>query len=128
MWFAQVVTSTFLAVLFLQSGLDKLLDWSRNKHDFFTFLGESSLKRFAAVLLGVVTMMEMATGIFSAAGAISVFLAQSTGLAWVGACLAALTMLTLFFGQRLRRDYAGAASSVPYFLASVVAVVVLGAR
>jgi hypothetical protein len=35
-----------------------------------------------------------------------------------GAQLAALNIVMLFFGQRLAKDYAGAASLVPYFILS----------
>jgi hypothetical protein len=32
----------------------------------------------------------------------------------------------LFFGQRLAKDYAGAAALVPYFILSVGAIVLMG--
>jgi hypothetical protein len=34
-------------------------------------------------------------------------------------------MVALFFGQRVSKDYAGAAALVPYFLLALVAIVIL---
>jgi diacylglycerol kinase len=34
-------------------------------------------------------------------------------------------MLSLFFGQRMARDYAGAAVLVPYFLVTLIAIYLL---
>ena len=39
--------------------------------------------------------------------------------------LAALNIVMLFFGQRLAKDYAGAASLAPYFIVSVGAIVLM---
>jgi hypothetical protein len=49
-----------------------------------------------------------------------------TAIAFAGACLAGLAILSLFLGQRLAKDYAAAAGMVPYFLATVVAVLLEG--
>ncbi|PYL63310.1 MAG: DoxX family protein, partial [Verrucomicrobia bacterium] len=43
-----------------------------------------------------------------------------------GAVVAALSILALFFGQRMAKDYAGAAILVPYFLLTLVAIYLLG--
>ena len=37
----------------------------------------------------------------------------------LGMCLGGVSLVSLFFGQRLAQDYAGAAVLVPYFLMTV---------
>jgi hypothetical protein len=42
-----------------------------------------------------------------------------------GAQLATIDIVLLFFGQRIAKDYAGAASLVPYFILCVADVLLL---
>jgi hypothetical protein len=39
---------------------------------------------------------------------------------FAGSLLSAITLLMLFFGQRVAKDYAGAATLVPYFILVVI--------
>ena len=126
---AQLLTSMFLAILFLQSGLDKVLDWSGNRTYLKGYFEKSPLRRLPTVLLLLLILgLELLAGIFSAAGALAVLVGMGPMLAFIGAVFAALSLLSLFLGQRLAKDYAGAANMVPYVLASVAALLLLGAR
>jgi hypothetical protein len=51
---------------------------------------------------------------------------QGIQIAQAGAWMACLTMLMLVFGQRITRDFTGAASLVPYFLVSLLSLYFLG--
>ena len=113
-------TTLFVAILFLQSGLDKVfnfkgnLDWL-NGHFSKTFLAST-----VPMMLVTITIMEMATGVLAAAGLIY-FIA--TGMAFVifyAAILGAASLTSLFFGQRIAQDYPGAAVLVPYFILLVI--------
>jgi hypothetical protein len=46
-------------------------------------------------------------------------------VAFYGALVAAVALTGLFFGQRVAKDYAGAAVLVPYFLLALAAIYVL---
>ena len=46
-------------------------------------------------------------------------------IAFYGAIVSACAILALFFGQRMAKEYAGAAILVPYFLLTVVAIYLL---
>jgi hypothetical protein len=48
-----------------------------------------------------------------------------TTVALDGAFVAAIAITALFFGQRMAKDYAGAAILVPYFLLTLVAIYLL---
>ncbi len=124
---AQVLAAIFLGVLFLQSGLDKVLDWQGNKAYVGTFLEKSPLRRFSTFLLLIITGLEVLAGVLSAAGALALVFTGQALLAFLGAVVSGVSLLALFFGQRLAKDYAAAAGLVPYFLAALLAVLLEGA-
>jgi len=122
---AQLLVATILAILFLQSGLDKVIDWKGNLSWLVGHFENSPLKNIVPLLLGTITIVESAAGFTSAVGAISLLFTQNTGIALIGAQLSALSIVMLFFGQRIAKDYVGAATLVPYFILSIVGILVL---
>jgi hypothetical protein len=54
-----------------------------------------------------------------------VILSKDSTIAFYGAILSAAAITALFFGQRIAKDYAGAAVFVPYFLLTLVAIYLL---
>lgn len=127
-WLAQGFLGAFLAVLFLQSGLDKVLDWKGNKAYVTGYLDKTPLRRLGGFLFFIITVLEVLAGVVSAAGVLATVLLRQPALGLLGAFLAAASVVSLFLGQRLAKDYASAAGMVPYFLTTVVALVVLGGR
>ena len=128
MLLAQGFVGAFLAVLFLQSGLDKVFDWSGNKVYVTGYLDKTPMRRFSGFLFFIITVLEVLAGVVSAAGVLSTVLLRETGLGLFGAFLAASSIISLFMGQRLAKDYASAAAMVPYFLTTLGALVLLGGR
>ncbi len=53
---------------------------------------------------------------------------HASTLAFYGAVIAAISIIALFFGQRMAKDYPGAATLVPYFLLALSAIYLLAAR
>ncbi len=110
----------FAAILFLQSGLDKAFDWSGN----LSFLKEHFSKTFLAgtvpLMLGTITILEIATGALAAAGIIYFLATGSLAIIFYAAVLGTAAITALFFGQRIAKDYAGAAVLVPYFILLIV--------
>ncbi|MBX2840842.1 MAG: DoxX family protein [Flammeovirgaceae bacterium] len=123
---AQVLTSTLLAILFLQSGMDKVFDWKGNFDWLKGHFEKSPLKGQVPILLFVITIFEISAGLLSAIGVIFILFTESSGLALIGAQLSALSIVMLFFGQRLAKDYEGAATLVPYFILAILGILILG--
>jgi hypothetical protein len=73
----------------------------------------------------VITMLEVAAGALSGVGCILILLQRDTTVAFLGAVLGGVNILALFFGQRMAKDYAGAAALIPYFLLALTAIYVL---
>ncbi len=116
----------FQAALFLQSGLDKLTDYRANLSWLKDHFARSPLAGTVGLLLPVITITETAAGLFSAFGAVQLLTVKGTAWAYYGLLLAAISLLMLFLGQRLAKDYAGAASLVPYFLLVAFGLFLLG--
>lgn len=124
-YLVQMFVSVFLAILFLQSGIDKILDRRGNLEWLSGHFAKSPLAGLVPLLLFVITVVEISAGALSAAGFLQLLFNHETTLAFYGACASAIAIIALFFGQRMARDYPGAATLVPYFLLSVVALLVL---
>lgn len=122
----QLLSAAFLAILFLQSGLDKIIDWKGNLGWLTGHFAESPLKNMVPFMLRTVTLFEVAAGVVSAIGAVMILSGSGTSVAFTGAVLAGLNILMLFFGQRMAKDYVGAATLVPYFLLCLAAIYFLG--
>ena|ERR1700730_2045461 len=121
----QIFVSAFLAILFLQSGLDKVMDRRGNLEWLKGHFAKSPLAGMVPLMVTAITILEIAAGALSAIGCALIFFSRDPTLAFYGAVISALSILALFFGQRVAKDYAGAAVLVPYFLLSVVAIYLL---
>ena len=124
----QVFASAFLAILFLQSGIDKLLDRRGNLEWLKGHFAKSPLAGMVPLLVTAITILEIAAGALSAAGCALILLKHDSAIAFYGAAIAAVSIIALFFGQRMAKDYAGAATLVPYFLLALSAVYLLATR
>ena len=121
----QIFASAFLAILFLQSGIDKVVDRRGNFEWLKGHFAKSSLAGIVPALLISITILEVAAGALSAVGCVFVILSRDSTVAFYGAAISAVAVLALFFGQRMAKDYAGAAVLVPYFLLTLVAMYLL---
>ena len=119
---SRMIMALFLAILFLQSGLDKIFDWNGNVGWLKSHFVSSPLKNMVPFLLAVVTMTEVGAGLLSAIGAVQLLYARTPSFALYGAQLSALSIVMLFFGQRMAKDYAGAASLTGYFIITIIAI------
>jgi hypothetical protein len=122
----QALTSAFFAILFLQSGVDKIIDRRGNLEWLTGHFAKSPLAGMVPALLGIITIMELAAGALSATGCAIVLLRHDPTIAFYGAVLSGVALLALFFGQRMAKDYPGAASLVPYLLVVIAALIWLG--
>jgi hypothetical protein len=127
-WLLQALCTAFLAILFLQSGLDKVFDWKGNLGWLTGHFAKSPLRGMVPLMLGTLTLLELAAGAVCAAGLVALVVTGSATLAFWGALLSAVSLLALFFGQRMAKEYAGAAVLVAYFLLALVAVYVTRLR
>lgn len=116
----KISVCVFFAIVFIQSGLDKIVNWKDNLSWLKEYFGKSPLKNLVPQMLGVTALLEVGAGLLSALGAVAIPLLGNPSLAQIGLCLSNVSLLCLFFGQRMAKDYAGAAALVPYFILSLL--------
>ena len=121
-WLLEILVSAFLAILFLQSGIDKVIDRRGNLEFLQGHFAKSPLAGMVPLLVTVVTVLEIVSGALSAIGCVIIILTRDPTVAFYGAVISAIAIVSLFFGQRVAKDYAGAAVLVPYFLLTLVAI------
>ena len=121
----QILVSAFLAILFLQSGIDKIIDRRGNLEWLKGHFAKSPLVGMVPLMVLAITLLEIAAGALSATGCALIIFSRDSTLAFYGSIIAAVSILALFFGQRMAKDYAGAATLVSYFLLTLSAIYLL---
>ena len=121
----QLLASAFLAILFLQSGLDKIVDRRGNRAYLEQHFAKSPLASTVGPMFLVVTILEVSAGALSGIGCAVLLLTHDSTVAFLGAIVGGVNLTALFFGQRVAKDYAGAAALVPYFLLALTAIYLL---
>src|SRR6266446_179353 len=121
----QALVTAFLAILFLQSGIDKIADRRGNLEWLKGHFAKSPLAETVPALLTAITILEVTAGVLSALGCVLLLLLRDSTVAFCGAVISAAAIIALFFGQRVAKDYAGAAVLVPYFLLALFAIYLL---
>lgn len=109
-----------VSILFIQSGLDKVLDWKGNLEWLTGHFSKTFIGGMVPMMLGTITVLELATGFLSAVGLVYFLATGSSVLMFFAGALGATSISALFFGQRLAKDYAGAAVLVPYFILMII--------
>jgi uncharacterized membrane protein YphA (DoxX/SURF4 family) len=109
-----------VAILFIQSGLDKVFDWKGNLGWLTGHFSKTFLARMVPLMLATITVMELATGVLTAIGLVYFLATASTILVFYASIIGSLSIIALFFGQRVAKDYPGAAVLIPYFLLLLV--------
>ena len=111
-----LLSALLVAILFIQSGLDKVFDWKGNVEWLTGHFSKTFLAGMVPVMLAQITFMEIVTGLLSVAGVVYFLATGSLTLIFYAAALGAVSIIALFFGQRVAKDYAGAAVLIPYFI------------
>nr|WP_297784331.1 DoxX family protein [uncultured Allomuricauda sp.] len=115
----EILLLAFLTITFLQSGIDKLLDWQGNLSWLTGHFSKSIFKGTVPALLSIVLVLEMLSGILSGVGIFQFAIDGESQYGYYGAILSAITLLMLLLGQRVAKDYVGAQTIVVYFIPTV---------
>lgn len=119
---AGVFSTAFLSIVFLQSGIDKVVNYKQELGWIQQKFVRNALYNYVGLLFLLLTIFEIMSGLLTFFGVILMFLGESAELAMAGVWISVLTLLMLIFGQRITKDYTGSASLVPYFIAGILAL------
>src|SRR6201993_4718123 len=97
----QLLVSAFLAILFLQSGIDKIVDRQGNLSWLSGHFAKSPLAGIVPLMVTVITILEVAAGTLSAVGCAIIVFSHNSTVAFYGAVVSAIAILCLFLGQRM---------------------------
>ena len=122
---AEVLLLIFLIITFIQSGIDKLLDWNGNISFIKEHFKNSPLKNTVPLLLGIVLIVEIVAGVLMSIGVYELYTSEAKEIALLGVELSAIALIFLLIGQRLAKDYAGAMSLGVYFIITIGGVFLL---
>ena len=110
----------FISIALLQSGMDKVFDYKGNLSWLTDHFSNSILKNNVSLLLLTITIIELLSGFLLFLGALINILISNSDLLVVGFLTSSITFIFLFFGQRIAKDYAGAAVIVNYFILNIL--------
>jgi uncharacterized membrane protein YphA (DoxX/SURF4 family) len=121
----EIILLLFLAITFLQSGLDKIMDWKGNigwlkEHFSKTFMG-----KMVEVNVAIILVIETVAGLLAILGIYQLIVNDNATLGFYAAILSAITLLLLLFGQRVAKDYDGARTIVIYLIPTIFALYIL---
>ena len=121
----QSLIGLFLSIALLQSGSDKIIDRKGNLEWMSNHFSDSLLRGLVPLLLNLVTILEIFAGSCTFIGSFVNLVNGNNLLLTIGLLIAALNFLALFFGQRIAKDYEGAAVLVNYFILNILGLLSL---
>lgn len=121
----ELLVLIFIAITFLQSGLDKVLDWNGNIGWLKKHFSKTVFGGMVPILVGTILVTEVLTGILAIVGFFLLIYKNNSEIALLSAVLAAITLLMLLLGQRMAKDYAGAFTITGYFIVVIFGVYLL---
>lgn len=124
-YITEILILIFIAITFLQSGLDKVTDWKGNIGWLKGHFSKTFLAGQVTLMVATILILEVLAGIMALVGIFFLISNGNTEIALYATLLAAITLLMLLFGQRVAKDYAGAFTIVGYFVVVIFGVSLL---
>ncbi len=122
---SEILLLLFLTITFLQSGLDKAMDWNGNVSWLKEHFSKTPFKNSVPLLVGIILVTEIVAGLLCIVGIYGLLSAGDETMALYGAIVSSLALLMLLLGQRVAKDYEGAKTIAVYFIPSILLVILL---
>ena len=119
---SQILIALFLAICFLQSGIDKIIDHKGNLDWLTGHFANSPLKSLVPLLLTIITITELLGGFLCVVGIFDFLINGTRLLILFGLIINSLTLIALFLGQRIAKNYEGASVLVGYFIITIIGI------
>ena len=105
---------TFFMITFLQSAIDKIIDWKGNLGFLNGHFKNSIVTKQVPIMLACLTIVEFLSGFFCLYALVRIFISPTLLPVVCALSMCGINLLMLLFGQRLAKDYAGAATMGNY--------------
>ena len=119
---APILVLVLLAVTFIQSGYEKIMDWSGNITWLREHFAKTRLKNHVPLALFHLLALELISGILCIVGCIQLLVNNERTFGLYGGIFSCISLIMMLFGQRLAKDYDGARTIVIYFIPAVLVV------
>ena len=118
----QILSSLFFSIVFFQSGIDKIIDRKGNLEFFKAHFKDTPLDKIFSPALSILAFLEITTAGVCLFGFTYSLIFADTTFIFYGLLLAGLVLLMLLFGQRVAKDYIGAADITVYFIVCIITI------
>lgn len=100
--------------------MDKLTDRKGNLEWLTGHFSSTAIQHWVPFLLLTITILELSTGVLCIAGIVSLVIGGPHWLPILALTLSGTTLAMLFSGQRIAKDYVGAAVLASYFAVALI--------
>ena len=121
--FIKIIILLFFSILFILSGWDKVKNYKPNLLWLISFFKDSTFKERELILLCSLTFFELLAGILSFT-AIPLLIIWNNTIGLIALAFAAISLLSVFLGQRVAKDYVGAVGTTTYLLFTLASILV----
>ena len=118
----QILSSIFFAIVFFQSGIDKIIDRKGNLNFFENHFKNTLFHKIYTHALTALMLLELIAAILCAYGCIYSIVYKDTGFIFYGLLVTSFVLLSLLLGQRIAKDYIGAADLTIYFILCIISI------
>ena len=118
----QILSSIFFAIVFFQSGTDKVIDRKGNINFFENHFKNTLFHKIYAQALTVLMLLELIAASLCAYGCIYSIVYKNTDFIFYGLLVTSFILLSLLLGQRIAKDYVGAADITIYFILCIITI------
>ena len=119
----QILSSIFFAIVFFQSGIDKVIDRKENINFFENHFKNTLFHKIYTHALTALMLLELVAAILCAYGCICSIVYKDTGFIFYGLLVTSFVLLSLLLGQRIAKDYVGAADITIYFILCIITII-----
>lgn len=118
----QILVSIFFSIVFFQSSIDKINDRESNLKFFNQHFKKTIFQNYTLILLNLLTLIELISAVLCFSGVFYKFFYFDSIYIYYGLLMTSIVFLFLLLGQRLAKDYAGAADVAIYFILCIVTI------
>ena len=119
----QILSSIFFAIVFFQSGVDKVIDRKGNINFFENHFKNTLFHKIYAQALTALMLLELIAASLCAYGFIYSIVYKNTDFIFYGLLVTSFILLSLLLGQRIAKDYVGAADIAIYFILCIITII-----
>ena len=118
----QILVSIFFSIVFFQSSIDKINDREGNLNFFDLHFKGTFFQNYTLLSLNFLALLEITSAFLCCLGGFYKLLYHDSIFIYYGLLMSAIVLLLLLLGQRLAKDYAGAADITIYFILCIITI------